>query len=61
MISISILLPSMIILGNEFGAEGIATAYVLSQSAYAIFLVFAAKLLVKKWIMFVVIFYVKLL
>ena len=46
--SISILLPSMIILGNEFGAEGIATAYVLSQSAYAIFLVFAAKLLVKK-------------
>ena len=48
LISISILLPSMIILGNEFGAEGIATAYVLSQSAYAIFLVFAAKLLVKK-------------
>ena len=48
LISISILFPSMIILGNEFGAEGIATAYVLSQSAYAIFLVFATKLLVKK-------------
>ena len=47
LISISILFPSMIILGNEFGAEGIAMAFVLSQSAYAIFLVFAAKLLVK--------------
>jgi len=47
LISISILFPSMIILGNEFGAEGIAIAFVLSQSAYAIFLVFAAKLLVK--------------
>ncbi len=48
LISISILFPGIIILGNEFGAEGIATAYVLSQSAYAVFLVFAAKLLVKK-------------
>ena len=47
LISISIFFPGIIILGNEFGAEGIAIAFVLSQSAYAIFLVFAAKLLVK--------------
>ena len=47
LISISILLPSMIILGNEFGAAGIATAYVLSQVASTILLVFAAQLLAK--------------
>ena len=48
LISMFVLVFGIIVLGNEFGPEGIATAYVLSQSAYAVFLVFAAKLLVKK-------------
>ena len=48
LISISIFFPGIIILGNEFGAEGIASAFVLSQTASAIFLVLAAQLLAKK-------------
>ena len=48
LISISILFPGIIILGNEFGAEGIAISFVLSQTATAIFLVLAAQLLAKK-------------
>ena len=48
LISISIFFPGIIILGNEFGAEGIASAFVLSQTASAIFLVLAAQLSAKK-------------
>ena len=48
LISISILFPGIIILGNEFGAEGIAISFVLSQTATAIFLVLAAQLSGKK-------------
>ena len=48
LISISILFPGIIILGNEFGAEGIAISFVLSQTASAIFLVLAAQLSAKK-------------
>ena len=48
LISMSILFPGIIILGNEFGAEGIASAFVLSQTASAIFLVLAAQLSAKK-------------
>ena len=48
LISISILFPGIIILGNEFGAEGVAIAFVLSQTASAIFLVLAAQLSGKK-------------
>ena len=48
LISISILFSGIIILGNEFGAEGIAIAFVLSQTASAIFLVLAAQLSAKK-------------
>ena len=48
LISISILFPGIIILGNEFGAEGIAISFVLSQTASAIFLVLAAQLSGKK-------------
>jgi len=48
LISMSILFPGIIILGNEFGAEGIAISFVLSQTASAIFLVLAAQLSGKK-------------
>ena len=48
LISISILFPGIIILGNEFGAEGIAISFVLSQTATAIFSVLAAQLSGKK-------------
>ena len=48
LISISIFFPGIIILGNEFGAEGIAISFVLSQTATAIFLVLAAQLSGKK-------------
>ena len=48
LISMSILFPGIIILGNEFGAEGIAISFVLSQTATAIFLVLAAQLSGKK-------------
>ena len=48
LISISILFSGIIILGNEFGAEGIAISFVLSQTATAIFLVLAAQLSAKK-------------
>ena len=47
LISIFVLVFGIIALGNEFGPEGIATAYVLSQVASAILLVFAAQLLAK--------------
>ena len=47
LISIFVLVFGIIVLGNEFGSEGIATAYVLSQVASAILLVFAAQLLAK--------------
>ena len=45
LISIFVLVFGIIVLGNEFGPEGIATAYVLSQVASAILLVVAAQLL----------------
>ena len=45
LISIFVLVFGIIVLGNEFGSEGIATAYVLSQVASAILLVVAAQLL----------------
>ena len=48
LISIFVLVFGIIVLGNEFGSEGIATAYVLSQVASAILLVIAAQLLAKK-------------
>ena len=48
LISIFVLVFGIIVLGNEFGPEGIATAYVLSQVASAILLVIAAQLLAKK-------------
>ena len=48
LISIFVLVFGIIVLGNEFGPEGIATAYVLSQVASAILLVVAAQLLAKK-------------
>ena len=48
LISIFVLVFGIIVLGNEFGSEGIATAYVLSQVASAILLVVAAQLLAKK-------------
>ena len=48
LISIFVLVFGIIALGNEFGPEGIATAYVLSQVASAILLVIAAQLLAKK-------------
>ena len=48
LISIFVLVFGIIALGNEFGPEGIATAYVLSQVASAILLVVAAQLLAKK-------------
>ena len=47
LISIFVLVFGIIALGNEFGPEGIATAYVLSQVASAILLVVAAQLLAK--------------
>ena len=47
LISIFVLVFGIIVLGNEFGPEGIATAYVLSQVASAILLVIAAQLLAK--------------
>ena len=47
LISIFVLVFGIIVLGNEFGPEGIATAYVLSQVASAILLVVAAQLLAK--------------
>ncbi len=47
LISIFVLVFGIIVLGNEFGSEGIATAYVLSQVASAILLVVAAQLLAK--------------
>ena len=48
LIAIFVLVFGIIVLGNEFGPEGIATAYVLSQVASAILLVIAAQLLAKK-------------
>ena len=48
LLSIFVLVFGIIVLGNEFGPEGIATAFVLSQVASAILLVFAAQLLAKK-------------
>ena len=47
LISIFVLVFGIIALGNEFGSEGIATAFVLSQVASAILLVVAAQLLAK--------------
>jgi len=47
LISIFVLVFGIIVLGNEFGPEGIATAFVLSVIAGAILLVVAAQLLAK--------------
>ena len=48
LISIFVLVFGVIVLGNEFGAEGIAISFVLSHITFAILLVFAAQLLAKK-------------
>ena len=48
LISIFVLVFGIIVLGNEFGAEGIAISFVLSHITFAILLVFAAQLLAKK-------------
>ena len=45
LISIFVLVFGIVVLGNEFGPEGIATAFVLSQVSSAILLVIAAQLL----------------
>ena len=47
LISIFVLVFGIIVLGNEFGPEGIATAFVLSVIAGAILLVVSAQLLAK--------------
>jgi len=47
LISIFVLVFGIIVLGNEFGPEGIATSFVLSVIAGAILLVVSAQLLVK--------------